>query len=184
MCLPACEEEDLGDSVIRMYRRPYYHQASEEADQGDMQGGEGSSHSRRGDNGGGDDDPRQHRLEQARRKVERLVQENAVVVFSKSDCCMSLVVKRLFSNLGVGPFECELDQESDGADIEAALQQLLLNSAGSSGRDHDDDDDDPPAAVPTVFVGGELLGGVDTVMSTHLSGDLVSRLRNAGALWL
>lgn len=121
------------------------------------------------------------------RKVERLVQENAVVVFSKSDCCMSLVVKRLFSNLGVGPFECELDQEGDGADIERALQQLLLNSSGgsSSGRDHDvDDDGDPPTAVPTVFVGGELLGGVDTVMSTHLSGDLVSRLRNAGALWL
>ena len=168
-----------------MYRRPYYHQASEEADQGDIEGGDGrSSHSRRGDNGGDDDDPRQRRLEQARRKVERLVQENAVVVFSKSDCCMSLVVKRLFSNLGVGPFECELDQESDGSDIERALQQLLLNIAGSSSRDHDDDDGDPLTAVPTVFVGGKLLGGVDTVMSTHLSGDLVSRLRNAGALWL
>ncbi|URE19271.1 hypothetical protein MUK42_34646 [Musa troglodytarum] len=40
------------------------------------------------------------------------------------------------------------------------------------------------AAVPAVFVGGQLLGGVEKVMSCHINGSLVPLLKQAGALWL
>lgn len=126
----------------------------------------------------------------AERLVRHLVEEAAVVVFSRSDCCMSLVVKRLFVTLGVSALVYELDQELDGANIEKALMLIVglgqqrnnvnsagnkQNSGGSSSTYH---------ALPTVFVGGQCLGGVENVMAAHLSGDLVARLKNAGALWL
>lgn len=114
------------------------------------------------DRGGGDG------MARAMQKVEKLVEENAVVVFSESGCCMCHVVKRLFCSLGVGPTVYELDEQSGGADMEKALMRL----------------EGKTTAVPTVFVGGKLLGGLDTVMASHLSGNLVPRLKEAGALWL
>ncbi|KAG2631672.1 glutaredoxin-C9-like [Panicum virgatum] len=106
-------------------------------------------------------------------RVARMASGNAVVVFSASGCCMCHVVKRLLLGLGVGPTVYELDQLGCGAgggrEIHAALAQLL-----------------PPGqpAVPVVFVGGRLLGGVDKVMACHINGTLVPLLKQAGALWL
>uniref|UniRef100_A0A0D3ES93 Uncharacterized protein n=1 Tax=Oryza barthii TaxID=65489 RepID=A0A0D3ES93_9ORYZ len=40
------------------------------------------------------------------------------------------------------------------------------------------------AALPAVFVGGKLLGGLDRLMAVHISGELVPILKKAGALWL
>ncbi|KAF2303278.1 hypothetical protein GH714_016273 [Hevea brasiliensis] len=37
---------------------------------------------------------------------------------------------------------------------------------------------------PVVFVGGKLFGGLERVMATHISGELVPILKDAGALWL
>ncbi|CAM6044371.1 unnamed protein product [Sphagnum compactum] len=107
------------------------------------------------------------RTAMAMEKVERLAAENAVVVFSQSGCCMCHVVKRLFCSLGVGPTVYELDEQSGG---KKALLRLL--GAGSQGP------------VPTVFVGGKLLGGLDRVMAAHINGTLVPQLKEAGALWL
>ncbi|CAD6230409.1 unnamed protein product [Miscanthus lutarioriparius] len=39
-------------------------------------------------------------------------------------------------------------------------------------------------ALPAVFVGGKLLGGLDRLMAVHISGELVPILKKAGALWL
>ena len=103
-------------------------------------------------------------------RVARMASGNAVVVFSASGCCMCHVVKRLLLGLGVGPTVYELDQLGGGGrEIQAALAQLL-----------------PPGqpAVPVVFVGGRLLGGVDKVMACHINGTLVPLLKQAGALWL
>lgn len=105
--------------------------------------------------------------------IEKLVQENAVVIFSRSGCCMCHVVKRLFCNLGVGPAVYELDERAEGGDMEKVL--LRLEGTPSDGK---------TAALPTVFVGGKLVGGLDTVMAAHLGGSLVPRLKEAGALWL
>jgi glutaredoxin-related protein len=35
-----------------------------------------------------------------------------------------------------------------------------------------------------VFIGGNLFGGLDRIMATHISGELVPILKQARALWL
>lgn len=100
-------------------------------------------------------------------RIERLAGENAVVVFSVSSCCICHVVKSLFCSLGVSPTVYELDEEMCGQQLKEALGGLV---------------GDP--AVPAVFVGGKLVGGLERVMATHISGALVPLLKEAGALWL
>ncbi|EFJ27550.1 hypothetical protein SELMODRAFT_80143 [Selaginella moellendorffii] len=101
-------------------------------------------------------------------RVERMVSENAVVIFSMSSCCMCHVVKSLLCSLGVNPTVYEMDEESDGGDMEEALARIMGDSQ----------------VVPTVFIGGKLIGGLDQVMAAHISGSLVPQLKEAGALWL
>lgn len=120
------------------------------------------------------------KLESPLEAVQRLASENAVLVFSMSSCCMCHVVKRLLCSLGVNPAVCELDEEDHGEkeaqgelrghreDIEKALVRLVGQR--------------PP--VPAVFIGGQLVGGLDRLMAAHISGELVPRLKEAGALWL
>ncbi|KAL5977444.1 Glutaredoxin-C9 [Asimina triloba] len=103
-------------------------------------------------------------------QLRRLASGNAVVVFSLSGCCMCHVVKRLLLSLGVGPTVYELDEEKGGREIQAVLYQLVGNRQ--------------PQPLPAVFVGGKLLGGIDSVMSCHINGTLVPLLKDAGALWL
>ncbi|KAK7304081.1 hypothetical protein RJT34_15104 [Clitoria ternatea] len=102
-------------------------------------------------------------------KVHHLASCNAVVVFSMSDCCMSTVAKRLLFSLGVGPTVIELDQEDDGPGIRSVLYRFV----GAH-----------QPVVPAVFVGGKFLGGVQTLMASHINGTLVPLLKDAGALWL
>ena len=101
-------------------------------------------------------------------KVARLASGSAVVVFSISSCCMCHAVKRLFCGMGVNPTVYELDHDPRGKEIEKALMRLL----GSS------------TSVPVVFIGGKLIGAMDRVMASHISGALVPLLKEAGALWL
>ncbi|XP_020108810.1 glutaredoxin-C1-like [Ananas comosus] len=101
-------------------------------------------------------------------RVTKLASQNAVVIFSKSSCCMCHTVKRLFRELGVSPAIHELDENPRGAEMERALVKML-------GRT-------PP--VPAVFIGGTLVGPTEKVMSLHLGGKLVPLLRDAGAIWL
>nr|XP_019708257.2 glutaredoxin-C5 [Elaeis guineensis] len=120
-------------------------------------------------------------------RVVRMASGNAVVVFSVSGCCMCHVVKRLLLGLGVGPTVYELDQELGGREIQAVLAQLLSAPSSSSPSPSTTTTSAAAqmnAAVPAVFVGGKLLGGVEKVMSCHINGSLVPLLKQAGALWL
>jgi glutaredoxin 3 len=102
-------------------------------------------------------------------RVTKLASQRAVVIFSASSCCMCHTVTRLFRELGVNPTVVELDEDpSWGKEMEKALARLLGRSP----------------AVPAVFIGGRLVGSTDKVMSLHLSGNLDTMLRNAGALWV
>ncbi|KAF7803143.1 glutaredoxin-C9-like [Senna tora] len=101
--------------------------------------------------------------------VEELASSNAVVVFSMSSCCMCTVVKRLLFSLGVGPTIVEVDEHAAGPHIQAMLYRL----AGPH-----------QAPLPAVFIGGKFLGGVQTLMASHINGSLVRLLKDAGALWL
>ncbi|KAL4279230.1 hypothetical protein GQ457_03G007020 [Hibiscus cannabinus] len=101
-------------------------------------------------------------------RVVKVASESAVVIFSLSSCCMCHAVKRLFCGMGVNPTVFELDHDPRGKDMETALSRLLGNSQ----------------ALPVVFIGGRLIGGMDRVMASHINGTLVPLLKEAGALWL
>nr|CAB3464452.1 unnamed protein product [Digitaria exilis] len=97
----------------------------------------------------------------AREEVRRVVAESPVLVVGRRGCCLSHVVKRLLQGLGVNPAVQEVAGEAELAGVVA---------------------DD--VALPAVFVGGRLLGGLDRLMAVHISGELVPILKEAGALWL
>ncbi|KAM3350421.1 hypothetical protein ACQJBY_022902 [Aegilops geniculata] len=96
--------------------------------------------------------------------VERAVSESPVVVVGRRACCLTHVVKRLLQGLGVNPAVHEVADE-------AALAGVVPDGGEA-------------AALPAVFVGGKLLGGLDRLMAVHISGELVPILKKAGALWL
>ncbi|KAE8716978.1 Glutaredoxin-C9 [Hibiscus syriacus] len=98
--------------------------------------------------------------------MKKLVEENAVVVFGRRGCCMCHVVMRLLLGHGVNPVVLEVDEGKEEA---TAVDELSRFGA---------------VQLPAVFVGGKLFGGLDRVMSTHISGELVPILKDAGALWL
>ena len=100
-----------------------------------------------------------------RAEVERAVAESPVLVVGRRGCCLSHVVKRLLQGLGVNP-----------AVHEVADEAALAGVAPAGGAE--------AAALPAVFVGGKLLGGLDRLMAVHIAGELVPILKKAGALWL
>ncbi|KAF7837860.1 monothiol glutaredoxin-S2 [Senna tora] len=100
-------------------------------------------------------------------RVTNMASERAVVIFSKSSCCMCHTIKTLFSDFGVNPAVHELDEIPRGRDVEQALSQLGCNPT-----------------VPAVFIGGDLVGGANEVMSLHLNRSLIPMLKRAGALWV
>ncbi|KAK7387871.1 hypothetical protein VNO78_22668 [Psophocarpus tetragonolobus] len=100
-------------------------------------------------------------------RVTKMVSERPVVIFSKSSCCMSHTIKTLFCDFGVNPSVHELDEIPRGRDIEQALSRLGCSPS-----------------VPAVFIGGELIGGANEVMSLHLNRSLIPMLKKAGALWV
>lgn len=105
-----------------------------------------------------------------REGARRAVAESAVVVFGKRGCCMSHVVKRLLHGHGANPAAREFGDEE-----EAAVVGELERIAGGGGGG---------VQLPAVFIGGRLFGGLDRVMTAHITGELVPALKDAGALWL
>ncbi|KAL5065358.1 hypothetical protein RYX36_027095 [Vicia faba] len=99
--------------------------------------------------------------------VTKMVSERPVVIFSKSSCCMSHTIKTLFCDFGVNAAIYELDEIQRGREIEQALLRLGCSPC-----------------VPTVYIGGELIGGANQVMSLHLNRTLIPMLKKAGALWV
>ncbi|KAH7296285.1 hypothetical protein KP509_26G017500 [Ceratopteris richardii] len=72
---------------------------------------------------------------------------------------MSHTVTRLLCSLGVSP------------------QVIEISSSESVAYEQREE-------VPTIFIGGRLLGGVDKLLAAHINGSLVPQLKEAGALWL
>lgn len=72
----------------------------------------------------------------------------------------------LTSHLGASGFaSLELDTRSDGAAIQAYMQQLT----GAS-------------TMPRVFIDGVFLGGADETVRQHMSGELLRKLKKGGIL--
>lgn len=98
-------------------------------------------------------------------KAKNLVSSNAVVVFSKSYCPYCVQVKQLLSSLGVKSKVIELDEESDGSELQSALAEWTGQRT-----------------VPNVFIGGKHIGGCDSTVAKHGEGKLVPLLQEAKAL--
>ncbi|XP_058750198.1 glutaredoxin-C9-like [Vicia villosa] len=98
-----------------------------------------------------------------------MVSENAVIIIGTRGCCLCHVVKRLLQGLGVNPPVYEVDQDRETS----VVAQLSTHASAAE-----------TVQFPAVFVGGKLLGGLERVMASHISGELVPILKDAGALWL
>ncbi|KAG4960954.1 hypothetical protein AAZX31_13G276400 [Glycine max] len=107
--------------------------------------------------------------------VLNMVSENAVIVIARRGCCMSHVVKRLLLGLGVNPAVYEVE-EKDEEGVATQLEATIRSDDGNTQQGK--------VQFPTVFIGGKLFGGLDRIMATHISGELVPILKKAGALWL
>ncbi|XP_071514079.1 thioredoxin reductase 1, cytoplasmic [Panulirus ornatus] len=88
--------------------------------------------------------------------VDKYIQENKVMIFSKSYCPFCHRVKDLFKQINVEFYALELDHMENGAEVQEALKE-------KSGQ----------RTVPNVYINGEHLGGADKTFETHASGDLL-----------
>ncbi|KAK9669460.1 hypothetical protein RND81_13G131800 [Saponaria officinalis] len=104
-------------------------------------------------------------IEMALDKAKHLVSSTPVFIFSKTYCGFCTRVKNLLKELGAAYQAIELDRESDGDAIQAAL----LEWTGQR-------------TVPNVFIGGKHIGGCDAVMAKHRQGQLVPMLVDVKAV--
>jgi glutaredoxin-like protein len=104
--------------------------------------------------------------------ILNMVSENALIVIGRHGCCMTHVVKKLLQSLGVNPVIHEVDEEKDEVCVAKELELIIEEQRNCN------------VQFPMVFIGGKLFGGLEHVMATHISGELVPLLKQAGALWL
>ncbi|KAH0687012.1 hypothetical protein KY284_017565 [Solanum tuberosum] len=104
-------------------------------------------------------------MEIALTKAKQIVSSNPVVVFSKTYCGYCTRVKQLLSQLGATFKVIELDQESDGDEVQQALLEWTRQRT-----------------VPNVFIGGEHVGGCDSILEKHQQGKLLPMLKDAAAV--
>ncbi|KAH6681891.1 putative glutaredoxin [Halenospora varia] len=99
----------------------------------------------------------------AKVKAQKIIDENAVAVFSKSYCPYCRATKSLLDNLGAKYYSIELDQVDDGAAIQAALKEINGQSS-----------------VPNIYISKEHIGGNSDLQAKK--DELPDLLKNAGAL--
>ncbi|KAL6340168.1 hypothetical protein AAG906_040604 [Vitis piasezkii] len=95
--------------------------------------------------------------------VKKTVEENPVVVYSKTWCSYSSEVKTLFKRLGVEPFVIELDEMGpQGPQLQKVLERLTGQHT-----------------VPNVFIGGKHIGGCTDTVKLYRKGELEPLLSEA-----
>ncbi|CAM8961652.1 hypothetical protein QQ045_005147 [Rhodiola kirilowii] len=103
-------------------------------------------------------------------RIERLLSESPVIIFARSSTssstrCMCHVIKNLLTTIGVHPTVVQLDEE-----------EMKALPAGDEGEDQ------VLISGPAVFIGGRRVGGLERVVALHLSGQLVPKLVEVGAM--
>ncbi|KAK2601596.1 Glutaredoxin [Conoideocrella luteorostrata] len=101
----------------------------------------------------------------ARTKVQEIIKENAVVVFSKSYCPYCRSTKDTLNKLGAEFKAYELDKLSDGADLQDALEAITGQRT-----------------VPNVHIKQQHIGGNSDLQDLNKTGKLEGILKDAGAL--
>ncbi|KAK3197720.1 hypothetical protein GRF29_216g1048400 [Pseudopithomyces chartarum] len=95
-------------------------------------------------------------------KVQSIIDENPVAVFSKSYCPYCREAKKLLSDSGAKFLAIELDQIDDGSAIQSTLQEITGQRT-----------------VPNIFIGKQHIGGNSDLQGKK---DLDSLLKSAGAV--
>eukprot|EP00467_Chlorarachnion_reptans_P026185 CAMPEP_0114498130 /NCGR_PEP_ID=MMETSP0109-20121206/6710_1 /TAXON_ID=29199 /ORGANISM="Chlorarachnion reptans, Strain CCCM449" /LENGTH=99 /DNA_ID=CAMNT_0001675591 /DNA_START=259 /DNA_END=558 /DNA_ORIENTATION=- len=85
--------------------------------------------------------------------ITKLVQENTVVIFSKSYCPHCKRAKKGLTDIGVVYKALELDLREDGASIQETLQKMTGQKT-----------------VPNVWLKGKHLGGADDTIKAIKEG--------------
>ena len=94
-------------------------------------------------------------------KLEQLIAQNKVIIFSKTTCPFCSKVKALFDELNVDKVVIELDQTEEGPQLHEALKAKV-------GR----------TSVPQVFIGGKHIGGCDDTFKAKDEGVLAQLLKS------
>ncbi|KAL3650744.1 Glutaredoxin-C6 [Castilleja foliolosa] len=108
-------------------------------------------------------------------RIQRLISENPVIIFSRSSCCMCHVMKRLLATVGVHPTVIELEEEEIAA---------LISPKDIGGGEESSSSAVPggACAAPVIYIGGACVGGLESLVALHLSNNLVPKLVQVGAL--
>lgn len=100
----------------------------------------------------------------AKDKAQKLIDENSVMVFSKSYCPYCRATKQLLTELGAHFNVYELDKNDDGSAIQDALEEI------SNQR-----------TVPNIFIDKKHIGGNSDLQALKKTA-LPGLLQKAGAL--
>jgi len=100
----------------------------------------------------------------AQKKAQQMIDDNAVMVFSKSYCSYCRNTKRILDGLGAKYQVYELNQEDDGDEIQEALQHMTGQQT-----------------VPSIFIGKKHIGG-NSDLEARKRSDLAQALSDAGAI--
>ncbi|KAL2525635.1 Glutaredoxin-C6 [Abeliophyllum distichum] len=103
-------------------------------------------------------------------RIQRLIHENPVIIFSRSSCCMCHVMKLLLSTVGVHPTVIELEEDEIG----------VITVQGGAATNHHVNGGG--GGVPALYIGGTSVGGLESLVALHLSGNLVAKLMEVGVL--
>ncbi|KAI5853483.1 putative glutaredoxin Grx1 [Tricharina praecox] len=98
----------------------------------------------------------------AKTKVQKIIDENPVAVFSKSHCPYCRASKTTLSELGAKFYVLELDQIDDGAELQEALAELTGQRT-----------------VPNIFIDKQHIGGNSDLQAKK--SQLPQLLKAAGA---
>ncbi|KAJ5585083.1 uncharacterized protein N7459_004883 [Penicillium hispanicum] len=99
----------------------------------------------------------------AKTKAQTIINDNGVVVFSKSYCPYCKASKELLKNLGAKYTVLELNEIDDGSAIQTALEEI------SNQR-----------TVPNIFIGQKHIGGNSELQAKK--SELPALLKEVGAL--
>ncbi|CUS12795.1 unnamed protein product [Tuber aestivum] len=98
-----------------------------------------------------------------KQKVQAIIDEHPVAVFSKSYCPYCRASKETLTEIGAKFYVVELDQVDDGADLQDALQEI-------NGQ----------RTVPNIYIGKKHVGGNSDLQGKR--SELPTLLKAAGAV--
>lgn len=99
-------------------------------------------------------------MKKPKTQLQRLIDDNDIVMFTKTQCRYCVIAKQIFSKEGLQPFEVILDKANQYPNIDMGplLQELVQTTKWQT--------------VPQIFIHGKFIGGADQLQVLRDNGDL------------